>query len=135
MKRAGAGPAPALATTSGGSPVELPAAVHRDLVAYAAALAAETGGQPAAPEKLAPFAVTEARVRMLLDHDRLADLPRLAAPALVIADSAPDAVLDQMLAFVEQVRATAGGVQAGEIHDGDTVHVGHSGDEDGLVLY
>ena len=32
--------------------VELPAAVHRDLVAYAAALAAETGGQPPAPEKL-----------------------------------------------------------------------------------
>ena len=24
---------------------------------------------------------------------------------------------------------------AGEIHDGDTVHVGHSGEEDGLVLY
>ncbi len=32
--------------------VELPATVHRDLVAYAAALAAETGGPPAAPEKL-----------------------------------------------------------------------------------
>ena len=32
--------------------VELPAAVHRDLMAYAAALAAETGGQPVAPEKL-----------------------------------------------------------------------------------
>ena len=32
--------------------VELPAAVHRDLVAYAAALAAETGGPSAAPEKL-----------------------------------------------------------------------------------
>ncbi|MAC59106.1 MAG: hypothetical protein CMH85_12715 [Novosphingobium sp.] len=32
--------------------VELPATVHRDLVAYAAALAAETGGSPAAPEKL-----------------------------------------------------------------------------------
>ena len=32
--------------------VELPASVHRDLVAYAAALAAETGGPPAAPEKL-----------------------------------------------------------------------------------
>jgi len=32
--------------------VELPATVHRDRVAYAAALAAETGGQPAAPEKL-----------------------------------------------------------------------------------
>lgn len=32
--------------------VELPAAVHRNLVAYAAALAAETGGSPAAPEKL-----------------------------------------------------------------------------------
>lgn len=32
--------------------VELPAAVHRDLAAYAAALAAETGGEPAMPEKL-----------------------------------------------------------------------------------
>ena len=32
--------------------VELPATVHRDLLAYAAALAAETGGPPAAPEKL-----------------------------------------------------------------------------------
>jgi len=32
--------------------VELPAAVHRDLVAYAAALATETGQQPIAPEKL-----------------------------------------------------------------------------------
>lgn len=32
--------------------VELPATVHRDLMAYAAALAAETGGPPAAPEKL-----------------------------------------------------------------------------------
>ncbi|WP_327754133.1 DUF2274 domain-containing protein [Sphingobium sp. SJ10-10] len=32
--------------------VELPAAVHRDLVAYAAALAAETGEPPAKPDKL-----------------------------------------------------------------------------------
>lgn len=32
--------------------VELPAAVHRDLAAYAAALAAETGGEAATPEKL-----------------------------------------------------------------------------------
>ena len=32
--------------------VELPATVHRDLVAYAAALAAESGGSPAPPEKL-----------------------------------------------------------------------------------
>ena len=32
--------------------VELPAAVHRDLVAYASALAAENGGMPVAPEKL-----------------------------------------------------------------------------------
>jgi hypothetical protein len=31
---------------------EVPAAVHRDLVAYAAALAAETGGEAVAPEKL-----------------------------------------------------------------------------------
>jgi hypothetical protein len=38
--------------------VELPAAVHRDLVAYAAALAAETGEQPARPDKLiAPMLV------------------------------------------------------------------------------
>jgi|TARA_E500000305_G_scaffold105549_1_gene103098 hypothetical protein len=32
--------------------VELPASVHRDLTAYAAALAAETGGDPVPPEKL-----------------------------------------------------------------------------------
>jgi hypothetical protein len=32
--------------------VELPAAVHRDLVAYAAALATETGGDAVPPEKL-----------------------------------------------------------------------------------
>jgi len=32
--------------------VELPATVHRDLIAYAAALAAETGGEPVSPEKL-----------------------------------------------------------------------------------
>ncbi len=32
--------------------IELPAAVHRDLAAYAAALAAETGGETIAPEKL-----------------------------------------------------------------------------------
>lgn len=32
--------------------VELPAGVHRDLVAYASALAAETGQQPMPPEKL-----------------------------------------------------------------------------------
>ncbi|MFN3474645.1 MAG: DUF2274 domain-containing protein [Blastomonas sp.] len=31
---------------------ELPAPIHRDLVAYAAALAAETGGPPVSPEKL-----------------------------------------------------------------------------------
>lgn len=32
--------------------VELPAPVHRDLIAYAAALAAETGEPPAKPDKL-----------------------------------------------------------------------------------
>lgn len=32
--------------------VELPAVVHRDLTAYAAALAAETGGEAVTPEKL-----------------------------------------------------------------------------------
>jgi len=32
--------------------VALPAAVHRDLVAYAAALGAEMGGEAVAPEKL-----------------------------------------------------------------------------------
>ena len=32
--------------------VELPAAVHRDLIAYSAALAAESGSTPAPPEKL-----------------------------------------------------------------------------------
>lgn len=32
--------------------VELPATVHRDLVAYAAALASETGATPVPPDKL-----------------------------------------------------------------------------------
>lgn len=32
--------------------VDLPAAVHHDLVAYAAALASETGSTPVPPEKL-----------------------------------------------------------------------------------
>lgn len=32
--------------------IELPAAVHRDLAAYAAALAAQTGGEAISPEKL-----------------------------------------------------------------------------------
>jgi hypothetical protein len=32
--------------------VDLPAAVHRDLVAYASALAGETGGEAVSPEKL-----------------------------------------------------------------------------------
>jgi hypothetical protein len=32
--------------------IELPAAVHRDLLAYAAALAAETGGETVPPDKL-----------------------------------------------------------------------------------
>jgi hypothetical protein len=32
--------------------VELPAPIHRDLVAYAAALAAETGAEAVTPEKL-----------------------------------------------------------------------------------
>ncbi|WP_116970863.1 DUF2274 domain-containing protein [Blastomonas sp. UPD001] len=32
--------------------VEMPAAVYRDLAAYAAALAAETGGEAVTPEKL-----------------------------------------------------------------------------------
>lgn len=45
--------------------VEMPAAVHRDLVAYAAALATETGGAPAAPEKLvAPM------IARFMDTDR-----------------------------------------------------------------
>lgn len=41
----------------------------------------------AAPQALAPLAVTAARVRMLLGHDRLADLPRISAPVQVIAGS------------------------------------------------
>lgn len=32
--------------------VDLPAAVHRDLLAYAAMLAAQTGGKPAEPARL-----------------------------------------------------------------------------------
>lgn len=57
------------------------------LEAHAAEMAAAVA---AAPEKLAPFAVTARRVRMLLDHDRLDDLPRIALPALVIAAEADE---------------------------------------------
>lgn len=32
--------------------VDLPAAIHRDLIAYAQALATETGGKPAEPARL-----------------------------------------------------------------------------------
>ncbi|TIO09384.1 alpha/beta hydrolase [Mesorhizobium sp.] len=39
----------------------------------------------ASPRTLAPLAVSAARVRMLLDHDRLADLPDIAVPVQVIA--------------------------------------------------
>jgi aminoacrylate hydrolase len=39
----------------------------------------------AAPRKLAPLEVTAKRVRMLLDHDRLVDLPGIATPVQVIA--------------------------------------------------
>ena len=39
----------------------------------------------AAADTLAPLAVAAARVRMLLDHDRLADLPRITAPVQVVA--------------------------------------------------
>lgn len=38
-----------------------------------------------APERLAPFAVTAARVRMVLGHDLLDQLPALRLPCLVIA--------------------------------------------------
>ncbi|PLR28649.1 DUF2274 domain-containing protein [Caulobacter zeae] len=34
--------------------MDLPAGVHRDLLAYAAMLAAQTGGKPAEPARLAP---------------------------------------------------------------------------------
>jgi len=45
--------------------VELPATVHRDLVAYAAALAAETGGSPVPPNKLVAPMLTR-----FMDTDR-----------------------------------------------------------------
>jgi len=49
---------------------------HAERLAAAVAAAAQT---------LAPLSVTARRVRMLLDHDRLQDLPRIAAPVQVIA--------------------------------------------------
>lgn len=42
-------------------------------------------GRRAAAARFAPFPVSAARVRMLLTHDRLAALPRIALPALVLA--------------------------------------------------
>ena len=45
-------PAPLADDRPGKLTLELPAAGHRDLAAYAAALAAETGGEAVTPEKL-----------------------------------------------------------------------------------
>ena len=41
-------------------------------------------------EKLAPLEVTAARIEMLLDHDLLDDLPRIALPTLVIGAEADE---------------------------------------------
>lgn len=40
-----------------------------------------------ARQSLAPFPVTAARIRMLLDHDRLADLPNIRRPVQVISST------------------------------------------------
>lgn len=58
-----------------------PAYIEKHAVEFEAAVAA-------APQALAPLAVTAARVRMLLEHDRLDELARLAAPVAVIAAEA-----------------------------------------------
>lgn len=42
-------------------------------------------GISGAAHNLAPFSVTSARIRMLLEHDRLADLPRIQRPVHVIS--------------------------------------------------
>lgn len=57
------------------------------LAAHEAELAA---GIATAGEKLAPLDVTAARVEMLLDHDRLNELPRIALPTLVIGADADE---------------------------------------------
>ncbi|MBS7538278.1 alpha/beta fold hydrolase [Ancylobacter lacus] len=51
---------------------------------------------------LSPLDVTAARIRMLLEHDRLADLPRIAAPTLVLG--APD---DEMVPYSHSVEIAA----------------------------
>ncbi|RTM07511.1 MAG: alpha/beta fold hydrolase [Hyphomicrobiales bacterium] len=65
----------------------------------------------AAPRSLAPLSVAAARVRMLLDHDRLADLPRIAAPAQVIAATGdvltPPAMSQAIAAAIPAARYTS----------------------------
>lgn len=68
------------------------------LTAHAAKLDAAVTN---APRNLDPLDVTAARVRMLLDHDRLADLSRIRAPVQVIA------ALDDILTPPELSRAVA----------------------------
>lgn len=65
----------------------------------------------AAPQTLAPLTVAVARVRMLLDHDRLADLPRIAAPVQVIAATGdiltPAALTQAIAAAIPAARYTS----------------------------
>lgn len=69
------------------------------IAAHEAELAVAVKGAPAA---LAPLDVTSARIRMLLDFDRSAELGRIEAPALVIG-----AREDEMVPFAHSERLAA----------------------------
>jgi aminoacrylate hydrolase len=68
------------------------------------------GAVSAAAEVLAPLPVAAARVRMLLDHDRLSDLTRLVAPVHVIAADSdiltPPEMSDAIASAVSGARLT-----------------------------
>jgi pimeloyl-ACP methyl ester carboxylesterase len=71
------------------------------LEANAAALDADLA---AAPVRLSPVGIHKARIRMLLDHDRSADLHQIRAPALVLAAT------DDVMVPAHHARELAGGI-------------------------
>ncbi len=64
-----------------------------------------------AEQELASPDATAARLRMLFEHDRLADLPRITAPTLVLGAS------DDMIVPVAHARAIAGQIPDAELYE------------------
>ena len=96
--------------------VELPAAVHRDLVAYAAALAAETGGAPVPPDKLVAlvigFGVGFVLRPVIMPVERA---PALASPAPAAPEPAEPRGTQYFAAHLDEAREIVGQCAEGSV--------------------